>query len=264
MSERIERLMVGPLGTNCYILRSGNELAVIDPGGDADIIVDTIEEMRRGDEVRSQKLEARSQTEGGSGQKEPGEGRSQKREAGSQSEDESGRKARGEGRRAEVRYVINTHGHVDHVAANTAVVEATGAELLIGERDAVMLKRPDTSLAMMMGMSLAPLVPNRLLAEDDEVQVGEVVLKVMHTPGHTPGGICLLGPGFAFTGDTLFVDSIGRMDFPGGSETQMRDSLGRLQAVLGRDTMLYPGHNEPGTFGRALLVNPFLGSIWPV
>lgn len=237
----VARLMVGPLGTNCYILQSGNELAVIDPGGDADIIVDKIEEMMRGDEVRSQKREARSQNEDG-----------------------SGREAKGERRKANVRYVINTHGHVDHMAANKAVMDATGAELLIGERDAVMLKRPDASLAMMMGMNLAPLVPSRLLAEDDEVKVGEVVLKVMHTPGHTPGGICLVGPGFAFTGDTLFVDSIGRVDFPGGSEVQMKESLGRLQAVLGRDTMLYPGHNEPGTFGRALLVNPFLGSLWPV
>jgi hydroxyacylglutathione hydrolase len=241
VSDRIERLMVGPLGTNCYILQSGAELAVIDPGGDADIIVDKIEEMM---------------------------GSSQKSEGGVQESkgpehDAAGRESKVNGPESRVLYVINTHGHIDHMAANKAVLEATGAELLIHERDAVMLKRPEASLAMMMGMELAPLVPNRLLAEDDKVSVGDVTMRVLHTPGHTPGGICLLGPGFAFTGDTLFVDSIGRVDFPGGSESQMQESLGRLQAVLSRDTMLYPGHNEPGTFGRALLVNPFLGSIWP-
>ncbi len=218
--------MVGPLGTNCYILESGSELAVIDPGGDADIILDKIEEMSGEGECRSQKPEARTQ-------------------------------------KCRVKFVINTHGHVDHVAADKAVLDATGAKLLIGELDAVMLKRPEASLAMLMGLELEPLTADRVLAEGDEVTVGDVVMRVMHTAGHTPGGICLLGPGFAFTGDTLFVDSIGRVDFPGGSESRMQESLGRLQAVLGRDTMLYPGHNEPGTFGRALLVNPFLGSIWP-
>jgi glyoxylase-like metal-dependent hydrolase (beta-lactamase superfamily II) len=98
--------------------------------------------------------------------------------------------------------------------------------------------------------------------EGDKVKVGEEEMTVYHTPGHTPGGMCLIGDGFAFTGDTLFVDSIGRVDFPGGSETRMMASLQRLQGLLKRDMMLYPGHGEPGTFGRALLVNPFLGNVY--
>ncbi|MCX6843928.1 MAG: MBL fold metallo-hydrolase [candidate division WOR-3 bacterium] len=208
MAETIERLVVGPLATNCYILKSGVELAVIDPGGDAEMILDKVREL------------------GGT-----------------------------------VKYVIDTHGHVDHIAANREVIEATGAELLIHELDAKLLGQPDRNLSTLMGMRLTSPAPGRLLKEGDKVVVGEAEMTVLHTPGHTPGGICLLGSGYAFTGDTLFVDSIGRTDFPGASDEWMQASLNRLQTVLRKETMLYPGHGEPGTFGRALLINPFLGSL---
>ncbi len=205
----VVRLAVGPLATNCYILSSGGELAVIDPGGDPDRILVKVEEA------------------GGT-----------------------------------VKYVINTHGHIDHVSANPQVMDATGAELLIHELDAAMLGEPDLNLASLMGFAVEPVVPTRTLAEGDEVVVGEERMKVIHTPGHTPGGICLIGDGFAFTGDTLFLDSIGRTDFPGGSDEEMKASLLRLQTLLSKEAMLYPGHNEPGLFSRALQVNPFLGSGW--
>ncbi len=208
VAETIRRLVVGPLGTNCYVMKSGEELAVIDPGGDAETILAEAEKL------------------GGT-----------------------------------VKYVIDTHGHIDHIAANREVLEATGARLLIGELDAKLLAHPDRNLSSMMGLRFTSPVPSRLLKEGDKVVVGEDEMTVLHTPGHTPGGICLLAPDYAFTGDTLFVDSIGRVDFPGGSEEQMMASLSRLQAVLRKDTELYPGHGEPGTFGRALLVNPFLGSL---
>jgi glyoxylase-like metal-dependent hydrolase (beta-lactamase superfamily II) len=208
MAGTIERLVVGPLATNCYILQSGTELAVVDPGGDAETIL------------------ARARELGGT-----------------------------------VKYVIDTHGHIDHIAANREVVEATGAQLLIHELDAKLLAHPDGNLSSLMGMRFTSPAPGRLLKEGDKVVVGEDEMTVLHTPGHTPGGICLLALGYAFTGDTLFVDSIGRVDFPGGSEEQMMASLARLQTVLRKDTEIYPGHGEPGTFGRALLVNPFLGSL---
>ncbi len=208
VADTIERLVVGPLATNCYILKSGAELAVIDPGGDAEMILDKANEL------------------GGT-----------------------------------VKYVIDTHGHIDHIAANREVTDATGAELLIHELDAGLLAHPDRNLSSLMGMRLTSPAPNRLLKEGDKVVVGEDEMTVLHTPGHTPGGICLLASDYAFTGDTLFVDSIGRVDFPGGSEQQIMASLARLQTVLRKDTEIYPGHGEPGTFGRALLVNPFLGSL---
>jgi glyoxylase-like metal-dependent hydrolase (beta-lactamase superfamily II) len=201
----VERLVVGPLATNCYLAKSGNEIAVIDPGADADEIL------------------ARAGELGGA-----------------------------------VRLVVDTHGHIDHVSANRAVVEATGAALLVHELDAAMLLNPDRNLAALAGMSADSPAATRRLKEGDRVRVGEAEFEVVHTPGHTPGGICLIGDGLAFTGDTLFVDSVGRVDFPGGSEELMMESLRRLQVLLRRDMMLYPGHGEPGTFGRALLVNPFL------
>jgi glyoxylase-like metal-dependent hydrolase (beta-lactamase superfamily II) len=210
VADSIERLVVGPLATNCYILKSGPLLAVIDPGGDGDEILAKAKEL------------------GGT-----------------------------------VRYVIDTHGHIDHIAANREVIDATGAELLIHELDAGLLEFPDRNLSSLMGMKSSSPAPTRTLTEGDKVQVGEDELTVLHTPGHTPGGICLLASEYAFTGDTLFLDSIGRTDFPGGSDAQMQASLGKLQTVLRRDTVLYPGHGEPGRFGRALLVNPFLGSLVP-
>jgi hydroxyacylglutathione hydrolase len=208
VAEKIERLVVGPLATNCYIVKSGKELAVVDPGGDAEMILEKVDEL------------------GGT-----------------------------------VKYIIDTHGHIDHIAANREVVEATGAELLIHELDSALLAHPDRNLSALMGMDLTSPTPSRLLKEDDKVLVGDEEMTVLHTPGHTPGGICLLGTDYAFTGDTLFVDSIGRVDFPGGSEEQIMASLVRLQAILRKHTRIYPGHGEPGTFGRALLVNPFLGSL---
>lgn len=208
MADSISRLVVGPLATNCYVLKSGVELAVVDPGGEAELILAKVGEI------------------GGS-----------------------------------VKYVIDTHGHIDHIAANREVIEATGAELLIHELDAKLLAHPDRNLSSLMGLEFTSPAPTRLLKEGDKVVVGGEEMTVLHTPGHTPGGICLLADGYAFTGDTLFVDSIGRVDFPGGSEAQMMASLNRLQAVLRKEIELYPGHGEPGRFGRALLVNPFLGSM---
>lgn len=206
----IERLVVGPLASNCYIFRSGHELAVIDPGGDAERILEKL--------------------------REPG---------------------------GKVRYVINTHGHIDHVAADQDIIVATGAELLIHQDDAVMLEEPDNNLSGLIGLSMEPISPSRRLADGDKIIVGHDVMKVLHTPGHTPGGVCLIGNGFAFTGDTLFLESIGRTDLPASSEQQMRASLDRLRAVLSKKTVIYPGHGESGLFSRALLVNPFLGDVWP-
>ncbi len=205
----IERLEVGPLITNCYVLKSGEELAVVDPGGDAERILAKVEELQ-----------------------------------------------------GAVKYVIDTHGHIDHISANGEVVEATGAELLIHQLDVPLLTAPEMSLAVMLGVRSKSPKPTRLLNEGDELVVGEERLRVIHTPGHTPGSICLLAEGYAFTGDTLFLDSIGRVDLPGGSELQMQSSLSRLQILLKRETMLYPGHGPTGSFGRALLINPFLGSIF--
>jgi glyoxylase-like metal-dependent hydrolase (beta-lactamase superfamily II) len=207
----IERLEVGAFLTNCYILKSGEELVVIDPGGDAEQILKLVGQL------------------GGM-----------------------------------VKYVINTHGHIDHIGANAELVNATGAQILIHELDARMLREPDRNLSALMGISFNSPVPGKLLKEGDEIEIGTARLEVLHTPGHTPGSICLLGDGYGFTGDTLFLDSIVRVDLPGGSEGAMKESLKKLQRRLKREMMLYPGHGMMGTFGRALLINPFLGGVWTV
>jgi glyoxylase-like metal-dependent hydrolase (beta-lactamase superfamily II) len=110
--------------------------------------------------------------------------------------------------------IINTHGHADHVLANTKVKEATGAPLWIHSADADMLGSGARNLSAYMGASTSCGTADRLLAEGDVLAVGDFTLKVLHTPGHTPGGISLVTDKTVFVGDTLFAESIGRTDFP--------------------------------------------------
>ncbi len=88
-------------------------------------------------------------------------------------------------------------------------------------------------------------MPDRFLKDEEEIRIGENILKVIHTPGHTPGSICLLGRDFIFTGDTIFREGYGRTDLKGGSEEKFVDSLNRLKAIIKPGMMVYPGHGEP-------------------
>lgn len=115
-----------------------------------------------------------------------------------------------------LKYIINTHGHIDHVAGNDRLREATGAMLLIHELDANMLENTKLNLSAFMGFSTKFRPADRLLVDGDKIEIGKVQLNVIHTPGHTRGGICLNAGEAVFTGDTLFNGSIGRTDFPGG------------------------------------------------
>jgi len=157
-----------------------------------------------------------------------------------------------------VKYIVNTHGHFDHVGANKALKEATGAELLIHEADApVMASASRQSLSFgMKPMSSPPA--DRYLKHGDIIQTGEITLKVVHTPGHSPGGICLLEQGMAFTGDSLFAGSIGRTDFPGGDLMTLLRSIRTNLMVLPDDTKVFPGHGPASTIGDERRENPFL------
>jgi glyoxylase-like metal-dependent hydrolase (beta-lactamase superfamily II) len=157
-----------------------------------------------------------------------------------------------------VKYIINTHGHIDHMGANAAIKQATSAEIVIGRKDAEHLTNAQSNLSAFMGGSITSPPANLLVQEGDAIKVGKVVMKVMDAPGHTEGGICLIGDGFVFTGDTMFFASIGRTDFPGGSEKQIIASLRRLVEVLPDNTMVYPGHEEPGLMRAVKRANPFL------
>ena len=177
---QIKRLIVGSIETNCYILKSEGEIAVIDPGGDAGVILDKIKK-------------------------------------------ENGR----------LKYIINTHGHEDHILANEKIRQETGAKILIHEADKVMID----------------FTPDRYIGEGDTITIGNTDLKVIHVPGHTPGGICLLGKNLIFTGDTIFLNGIGRTDLMWASEEDMEKSLRRLGTIIKPGMMVYPGHGGYTEYG---------------
>lgn len=155
--------------------------------------------------------------------------------------------------------IINTHGHFDHVGANKRLKEVTGAPILIHLLDAPMLDQlADSAAAWGMAADNSP-PPDRELQEGDEVDFGNVKLKVLHTPGHTPGGISLYTDHEVFVGDTLFAGSIGRTDFPGGSFETLKQSIQQKLFKLGDDLKVYPGHNQPTTIGMERRTNPFVG-----
>ena len=157
----IKLLVVGPLLTNCYLVISGDELLIIDPGGDADKILREIEVTK-----------------------------------------------------AKAKYIINTHLHPDHTGANKKVKDATQARILNN------------------------------LKEGDEIKIGQEILRVISTPGHSKDSICLLADELIFTGDTLFKDGVGRTDLPGSSQKDLEKSLEKLKKILKPGMVVYPGHGE--------------------
>lgn len=171
----IKHLVVGGFRTNCYLLVSKNEFAIIDPGGEAKKILEEIKKIK-----------------------------------------------------AEPKYIINTHHHIDHILANAEIKKETGAKILIHklEKDFIYFH------------------PDIFLEQNDKIEIGDCVLQVVHTPGHTKGSICLLGDNFIFTGDTLFESGYGRTDLPGGSQKEIKKSLDKLSKILKLGMAVYPGHGE--------------------
>ena len=154
--------------------------------------------------------------------------------------------------------IINTHGHFDHVCGNTFFKAKTGAPVLIHGED-VAIMRQAAEQARAFGFQVpAPPPPDRLLVEGDEVAMGESRMRVLHTPGHTPGGICLYGEGLVLVGDALFAGSIGRTDLPGGSTELLLASIRSKLLSLPDATAVYPGHGPPTTIGAERSHNPFL------
>jgi len=145
-----------------------------------------------------------------------------------------------------IKYIVNTHSHVDHIMGNKEMVKRTGAKVVIHEEEARYLVQTPADLLMMFRATPSPPA-DLLVKEGDVIQVGKVGLKVMHTPGHSPGGMSLYIDGMVFTGDTLFVGSVGRTDFPGSSWEAMETSIRKKLYVLPGDTIVFPGHNYGST-----------------
>lgn len=155
-------------------------------------------------------------------------------------------------------HIINTHGHFDHVGANRRIKAATGADLMIHALDAPLLAQLDR-MAGAFGLRVenSP-APDRMLADGDFVSVGELRLAVLHTPGHTPGGLSLHVDHCVFVGDTLFQGSIGRTDFPGGDFDTLLTSIRTKLFTLDDITTVYTGHGPETTIGTEKRSNPFV------
>ena len=159
----------------------------------------------------------------------------------------------------EVKTIINTHGHFDHVSANKGIHAATNAPILIHALDAPMLEHISASAANWGLSAENSPVPDRTLNDGDTIVFGNITLNVLHTPGHTPGGISLFTEGHVFVGDTLFAGSIGRTDFPGGDFTTLKSSIQDKLFTLGDDVRVYTGHGPETTIGHEKQHNPFVG-----
>lgn len=159
-----------------------------------------------------------------------------------------------------VKYIVNTHGHADHIGANKELGEAFHAPLAIHEADKAMLTSPSLNLSECgyMGRPIISQDADIILHEGDIISFGNCNLKVVHTPGHTPGGICLVGKNVVMSGDSLFAGSIGRTDFPTGSLSDLVFNLKTKILPLDESYDVYPGHGGPTTIAYEKMANPYL------
>lgn len=163
-------------------------------------------------------------------------------------------------------YIINTHAHPDHTCGNAAIKKATGAAIVMHEADDALLKeREAADYFKRMGFPSSPPA-DKFVKDGDKLHFGAHTLRIIHTPGHSPGGICLYCEGNLFTGDSLFVGAAGRVDLPGGDFNTLITSLGEKIASLPPETVIWPGHHygstPSSTISREKEENPYLGGEW--
>jgi hydroxyacylglutathione hydrolase len=160
-------------------------------------------------------------------------------------------------RKLAVSRIVCTHAHFDHIGAVRELKNKTGAPVMLSKDDFDIYMRADRQ-ASLWGFQLAqPPVPDIYLADGEEIDVGKLHFRVIQTPGHSPGGICLYGEGVIFTGDTIFAGSVGRTDFPGGSMAELKRSFSWILS-LPPETKIFPGHGPLTTVKREKEFNFFV------
>jgi hydroxyacylglutathione hydrolase len=155
-------------------------------------------------------------------------------------------------------YIINTHGHYDHIAANNELKARYDTKLAVGTLDNELLLDPMLNLSATLGAPFISIAPDILLSEGDTLQVGKILLEFIHTPGHTKGSICIKMQDVLFSGDTLFYRSIGRTDLPTGSYEELETSIKTKLYILPDDTKVYTGHGEETVIGEEKKLNEFV------
>ncbi len=155
-------------------------------------------------------------------------------------------------------YIVNTHGHYDHISANNALKAHYDTKLVIGQYDYEMLLDPNQNLSIMVDTPFISITPDKLLQDGDTLPFDRSQLLVIHTPGHTKGSICLKMGGMLFSGDTLFYHSIGRTDLPTGSFEELKSSIQKKLYKLPDDTKVYTGHGEDTYIGEEKKYNEFV------
>lgn len=158
---------------------------------------------------------------------------------------------------AKLEYILLTHGHFDHIAGVKGIQELTGAKVVISSEDSPMLSSSKASLAAFCGAQQNNTVADIIIKDGDTITLGESIIKVISTPGHTKGGVCYICDDKIFTGDTLFFCSYGRTDFPGGSSAEILASLKKIAALKG-NLKVYPGHDRLSTLDFERMNNPYM------
>lgn len=158
---------------------------------------------------------------------------------------------------ANLKLILHTHGHFDHIGGDSAIQKVTEAKVFIHKEDEFFMQVLEQQLILHGMPPVKPPEVNGFLEDGQEIEFGKIKLKVIHTPGHSPGGVCFLTGKSLFSGDTLFANSIGRHDLPRGSLEALINSIKNKLFTLDDDITVYPGHGSFTTIGHEKTHNPF-------